>query len=283
MIISDYKIIPIETGRFALDGGAMFGVVPKNLWNKTNPADEQNRIELALRCLLLKSSERIILIDTGIGHKLNEKLSKIYKVDHSAYSLESSLEKSGINRFDVTDVIISHLHFDHTGGTTIQNKGKVELTFPNAKHHIQREQWVWANRPAEKDKASFISDNFKVMDTSGQINFLDGQCIICSGIESQVMYGHTHGMQVIKISDKNQTVLYCSDLIPTASHIPVPWIMAYDNNPLITIEEKKQLLPKIVEENWILFFEHDPFRAAGTVQQTDKGYSLKEEITFNSK
>ncbi len=276
--INDYEIIPIETGRFALDGGAMFGVVPKNLWQRTNPADEQNRIELALRCLLLKGKDKNILIDTGVGEKLHEKLENIYKIDHSQTTLEKTLNSIGIRNEDITDVIISHLHFDHTGGTTKQINGEIELTFPNAIHHVQLEQWDWANSPVAKDKASFITDNFLLMEQQGKLNIINGPGKIADGIEVMVMYGHTPGMQLIKISDESNTLLYCADLFPTTSHIPIPWVMAYDNNPLITIEEKKRLLPQIVKENWILFFEHDPFRVAGTVQQTDKGYSLKEEI-----
>lgn len=278
MKINGYEIIPIETGRFALDGGAMFGVVPKNLWERTNPADDQNRIKLALRCLLLKSKEKNILIDTGIGEKLHEKLKNIYKVDHSQTTLEKTLLENGVKNEDITDVIISHLHFDHTGGTTKKVNDEIKLTFPNAMHHVQLEQWDWANSPAEKDKASFITDNFKKIEDQGKINILNGPGNITDGIEVMVMYGHTPGMQLIKISDESNTLLYCADLFPTTSHIPIPWVMAYDNNPLVTIEEKKRLLPKIVEENWILFFEHDPFRAAGTVKQTEKGFTLKEEV-----
>jgi len=170
MKINDYEIIPIETGRFALDGGAMFGVVPKNLWQRTNPADEQNRIELALRCLLLKGKNKNILIDTGIGEKLNEKLEKIYKVDHSQTKLEKTLSEAGIKNEDITGVIISHLHFDHTGGTTKTNNGDIKLTFPNAMHHVQLEQWEWANNPAEKDQASFITDNFVMLEKQGKLN-----------------------------------------------------------------------------------------------------------------
>lgn len=276
--IGEFQLFSVESGRFALDGGAMFGVVPKNLWNKTNPADEQNRIELALRCLLLKGKDKNILIDTGIGNKLNEKLAKIYKVDHSEFTLLESLAKADLRPNDVTDVVISHLHFDHTGGTTYEKNGEIHLTFPKAQHHIQKEHWDWANSPAEKDNASFIKENFSVIKNHGNLNLLEGPKELYPGIEVLVLYGHTLGMQAVKISDGKHTLLYCADLIPTASHIPIPWVMAYDNNPLITIEEKKRLLPKAVEENWILFFEHDPYRAAGTVHLTDKGYSLKEKV-----
>jgi len=278
MKINGYEIIPIETGRFALDGGAMFGVIPKNLWQRTNPADEQNRIELALRCLLLKGKDKNILIDTGVGDKLHKKLENIYKIDHAKTTLEKTLSDAGIGNEDITEVIISHLHFDHTGGTTKKTNDEIELAFPNAIHHVQLEQWDWANSPAEKDKASFITDNFLLMEQQGKLNIINGPGKITDGIEVMFVYGHTPGMQLIKISDASNTLLYCADLFPTASHIPIPWVMAYDNNPLITIEEKKRLLPKIVEENWILFFEHDPFRAAGTVQKTDKGFSIKEEV-----
>jgi len=278
MQIGNYEVYALETGRFKLDGGAMFGVVPKNLWYRYNPADDQNRIELALRAMLLKSNNRIIIVDNGIGHKLNEKLQKMYAVDFSKYSLEKSLADVGINRKEVTDVILTHLHFDHSGGTTLIENGELKLTFPNATHHIQAEQWNWANSPSEKDRASFFPDNFSLIEKMGKLNLQNGPGEFLPEIEALVMYGHTQGMQLIKVSENEKTIIYCADLIPTASHIPVPWVMAYDNNPLVTLEEKKRLLPQVIKNNWILFFEHDPFRAAGTVQQTEKGFSLKEEI-----
>lgn len=279
MKIGKYEIYPLETGRFALDGGAMFGVVPKTLWEKLNPADERNRINLALRCLLLKSENRLILIDTGIGNKFAEKFRNIYKIDFSTHSLKNSLEKLNINPGDISDVIISHLHFDHAGGTTIKAEDKLYLTFPNATHHIQHEQWDWALNPTQKDKASFLEDDFLLLQEYGKLNKLSGPSEIFPGIELIVMYGHTQGMQIVKISDQTNTMLYCSDLIPTASHIPVPWVMAYDNNPLITMNEKSRLLQVIADEKWILFFEHDPLRQAATVKLTDKGYKIDEDIS----
>jgi glyoxylase-like metal-dependent hydrolase (beta-lactamase superfamily II) len=278
--IGDFNLYSIETGRFALDGGAMFGVVPKNLWEKTNPADSNNRISLALRSLLLESGNKLILIDTGIGTKFDEKFSKIYDVDFSNYSLDNSLKKDGFSRTDITDIIISHLHFDHAGGTTILNNGDLELAFPNAIHHVQGEHWDWALNPSEKDRASFIKNDFLLLENKGKINRLSGPMELYPGIELLVMYGHTQGMQLIKVSDSDNTVLYCSDLIPTASHIPVPWVMAYDNNPLITINEKNRLLPIAVDEKWILFFEHDPFRTASTVETSEKGFQMRDEITL---
>lgn len=254
MKIGNYELISIETGRFALDGGAMFGVVPKNLWEKTNPSDSNNRISLALRSLLLKSENRLILIDTGIGYKFVEKLIKIYNIDFSEYSLEKSLAKYNFSNDDITDVIITHLHFDHAGGITFLNKGNIKMTFPNAMHHVQGEHWDWALHPSEKDKTSFMKNDFSLLEHKKKLNRLPGPTELFPGIELLVMYGHTQSMQIVKIYDSENTVLYCADLIPTASHIPVPWVMAYDNNPLITMNEKNRLLPQVVREGWILFF-----------------------------
>ncbi len=278
MKIGAYEVFTIETGYVSLDGGAMFGVVPKVLWSKTNPADELNRIVLAMRTMVIRGNNRLILVDTGVGHKLSEKLSKIYNVDHKKHDLEKDLQAHGLAVDDFTDVIITHLHFDHTGGATAMRNGKVQPTFPNAKYYVQAEQWYWANNPSEKDRASYMPENFKPIEEAGQLVQLDGPKELFPGIEVLVMFGHTHGMQLVKISDGRQTLLYCADLMPTASHIPLPYIMAYDNNPLITLEEKKRLLPQAVKENWILIFEHDPFRAAGRVIEDDKGFRLGEEI-----
>ena len=278
MKIGDYDISTMETGSISLDGGAMFGVVPKTLWQKTNPADELNRIKLALRIMVLRSKDRLIVVDTGVGNKLNEKLSKIYNVDYSIYNLHSELQKKGIKANDVTDVIITHLHFDHVGGATYYDNGELKLTFPNAIHHIQGEQWHWGTEPSEKDRASYMPENYLPIQEQGKLNELPGPGTLYPGIDLLVMYGHTHGMQLPKIYDSKNTLLYCADLIPTASHIPLPYIMGYDNYPMNTLEEKRRILPQAVDENWILAFEHDPFREAGTIEHTDKGFKLKEEI-----
>lgn len=278
MKIENYNLFSVETGSFALDGGAMFGVVPKNLWEKTNPSDSNNRISLALRSLLLESDNQLILIDTGIGYKFEEKFSEIYNIEFSEYSLEKSLDKYNFSRTDITDVIITHLHFDHAGGTTFLNNGNLELTFPNAIHHVQGEHWDWALNPSEKDRTSFIKNDFLLIEQKEKLNKLPGPMELFPGIELLVMYGHTPGMQIVKISGSKNTFLYCSDLIPTASHIPVPWVMAYDNNPLTTMNEKNQLLPQAAKEGWILFYEHDPFREASTVLSSDKGFRMKDKI-----
>ncbi len=278
MKIGPYEIFTVHTGFVSLDGGAMFGVVPKVLWSKTNPADELNRIQLALRTLVIKGEGRIIIVDAGVGTKMNEKLQKIYNVNHQKHDLEQGLAQKGIRFDQITDVIITHLHFDHVGGATFLDNGQLKPTFPNAKYYVQGEQWYWANNPSEKDRASYMPENFKPIEEAGQLVELDGPKELFPGIEVLVMYGHTHGMQLPKISDGKTTLLYCADLIPTASHIPLPYIMAYDNNPMITLQEKKRLLPQAVKENWILVFEHDPFRPAGTVVETEKGFKLGEEV-----
>ncbi len=278
MQIGQYEVFTVESGYVWLDGGAMFGVVPKVLWSKTNPADELNRIQLALRTMVIKGDRRLILVDSGVGHKMNEKLQKIYNVDQTEHDLEKDLLKHGIHPEDVTDVIITHLHFDHVGGATTIRDGKLQPTFPNAKYYVQGEQWYWANHPSEKDRASYMPENFKPIEEAGQLVELEGPKELFPGIQVLVMYGHTHGMQLVKVYDEQTTLLYCADLMPTASHIPLPYIMAYDNNPLITLEEKKRLLPQAVQENWILVFEHDPFRVAGRVVETDKGFQLGEEV-----
>ncbi|MGD9899606.1 MAG: MBL fold metallo-hydrolase [Calditrichaceae bacterium] len=279
--IGDYEIFTIETGYASLDGGAMFGIIPKTLWDKTNPADEYNRIRLALRTLVIKGNDRTILVDAGVGTKMNDKLSKIYGVDQSVHELHKGLAQNGLSAEDITDVIVTHLHFDHIGGATyFDQDGKLQLTFPNATFYVQGEQWSWANNPSEKDRASYMPENYQPILDAGKLRELSGPMELFPGIELLVVFGHTHGMQLPKISDGNKTLLYCADLIPTASHIPLPYIMGYDNNPLATLAEKKRILPKAVEGNWILVFEHDPFRAAGTVELTDKGYRLKEEVAL---
>ena len=280
MKIGPYEILTVESGYAWLDGGAMFGVIPKVLWNKTNPADDLNRIQLALRTMVIKSDDKIILVDTGVGQKMNEKLSKIYNVDHSKFELVKGLAEKGIQPEDITDVIVTHLHFDHVGGATYYDGEILKLTFPNATYHVQGEQWYWANNPSIKDRASYMPENFKPIEETGKLNELNGPGELFPGIEMLVMYGHTSGMQLPKISDGETTLFYCADLMPTTSHIPLPFILGYDNNPFVTLEEKKRILPHAVAENWILVFEHDPYRVACTVEETEKGFKMKEEVTL---
>ncbi|KAF0153000.1 MAG: beta-lactamase domain-containing protein [Ignavibacteria bacterium] len=278
MTIGPYKLDIIETGSFALDGGAMFGVVPKLFWQMTNPPDELNRITLNARNLLLSAENQNILIDTGIGNFWDEKFNRIYGVDYSEFSQQKSFEKAGVDPEKVTDVILTHLHFDHTGGSTYLKDGNWLPTFPNAVYHIQKKHFEWAINPSEKDKASFIKERFMPLMNEGILKLWEDS-EFNDYVELIVVNGHTFNQQLVKISDSSNTVLYCGDLIPTSSHIPVPYVMGYDLQPLITLNEKKDLLPKASEENWYLFFEHDSFAVASTVTKNERGFAVKEKLT----
>ncbi|MCX7877220.1 MAG: MBL fold metallo-hydrolase [Ignavibacteria bacterium] len=278
MKIGEYKLYSVQTGLFKLDGGAMFGVVPKPLWSKTNPSDDRNRIDMCMRALLLISDKKKILIDNGAGNKLNDKLKDIYAIDHNEFTLEKELGRYGLTADEITDVIITHLHFDHAGGSTKLNEnGEAVPAFPNAVYHIQEKHWQWALNPTERDKASFFPENYLPVEKNHQLKKYSGDTEFDEFISFYVLNGHSPGMQIVKISDKENTLLYAADLFPTSSHIPLPYIMAYDLFPLTTLEEKKKFLPKITEENWILFFEHDPFTETCHVIKTDKGFSIVEK------
>ena len=252
--IADYEIHAIDTGRFRLDGGAMFGVIPKVLWSKTNPPDDKNRIELALRTLLLDDGEKRILIDTGIGTKFDKKHAKIYGIDHDRLNLDVELEKVGYAREDISDVFLTHLHFDHAGGTTYRKNGKLSLTFPKATYHVEKSHWEWAQKPSKRDKASFLGENYRLMAESGVLNLFDGdKDHLFDNTTILKVHGHTPHMSLLKIQDKSQQLLYCADLIPTASHIPLPFIMGYDLNALQTLKEKEEILLQAYQEDWILF------------------------------
>lgn len=260
----------------------MFGVVPKPLWSKTNPADERNRIDMCMRTLLLVSDKKKILIDNGIGYKMSEKLNDIYGVDHSQFTLEKELFKLGLLPEDITDVILTHLHFDHAGGSTyIDDDGKLKLTFPNAVHHLQEKHWDWAINPSERDKASFMPENFLLINEKGNLNLLNGSSSFDEHIEAIVINGHTPSQQMVKISDGNETVLFAGDLLPMASHVHVPFIMGYDLFPLTTVDEKKKYLPMAAAENWKIVFEHDPYTELCTIGKTDKGFFIKDKTIFN--
>lgn len=281
MKISNYEIHPIETGRFGLDGGAMFGIVPKPLWSKTNPADERNRIELAARAMLIIGNGRKIIVDNGNGTKFSEKQFDIYKLNMSQYDLKKSLAQYRLTTSDITDVILTHLHFDHAGGSTYRENGELKPTFPNAKYYVQKAHWEHANNPSEKDRGSFMPDDFLPLKAHGVLEFVDGEGMLFPNVEVLVMNGHTTALQLPKISDGKTTLLYCCDLFPTTSHIPLPYIMAYDLRPLTTLEEKRKILSQAYEENWLFFFEHDPKVIAGTVKPSEKGFVLDKSIMID--
>jgi len=273
----------IDTGFFKLDGGAMFGVVPKSIWQRTNPADENNLCNWAMRCLLIEDGDRLILIDTGMGNKQDAKFFSYYYPSGSA-SLLSSLKDKGFSPEDVTDVFLTHLHFDHCGGGTVWNSDRSQVLplFPNAKYWTHPDHWQWATQPNAREKASFLKENLLPMQESGQLNFTN-----ISGAspfpQFDIVYvnGHTDKMMLPKIRYKEHTLLYMADLIPSIGHLPIPYVMGYDTRPLLTIEEKTTILQECADNNYILFLEHDSVNECCTVQQTEKGVRLKETFALS--
>jgi glyoxylase-like metal-dependent hydrolase (beta-lactamase superfamily II) len=281
MQIGKYEVHRIDAGRYKLDGGAMFGVVPRTLWQKENPPDEKNRILMALNTLLLIGEGRIILIDTGAGTKFNEKFQEIYAIDYSKSSLIKSLAALNIQPENITDVIITHLHFDHAGGATYYDeKGDIHLQFPNAVHYVQKKQLEWARKKFPKDRASYLSENIEPLLNSGKVTILEGPAINIPEIKLILSDGHTVAQQLVLIDGKHTRLLYAADMIPTTAHIPLPWVMSYDLQPVVTIEEKEKILEKAIREGWLLFFEHDPRVYCGLVEKGDKGYQLKKAVSL---
>ncbi len=280
MNIGPYEIHSLETGHFALDGGAMFGIVPWVFWSKTNPPDERRRIDLAARCLLVRGNGKTILVDDGNGTKWNDKLKDIYKLDNAQHDIVRSLKQHGLTPDDITDVILTHLHFDHAGGSTTRENGTVVPTFRNAKYYVQKKHWELAQNPTEKDRGSFMREDYLPLIEHGALEFVDGEFEIFPGIELIVCNGHTMAQQLPKISDGKTSILFCCDLFPTVSHLPYPYVMAYDVRPLVTIEEKKNILPRAYEEKWILFFEHDPNTEAVTVKSGEKAFVIDQKVTL---
>lgn len=280
MRIGNYSVHPIETGRFALDGGAMFGVVPKNLWNRTNPADEQNRITLAMRCILLIADNgRKILIDNGLGHKYNDRFASMYRIDHSQFTLDKSLIALGLSTDDITDVILTHLHFDHAGGSTKTDvNGNVVPTFKNAQYYVQKKHYEYGLKASEKDRASFLKQDFQPLIESEKLNLIDEAGQLFANIRFFIAHGHSPYQQLPIISDGKTTIFFCGDLMPTKTHVSVPYVMAYDNQPLVSIDEKKTILSQAVNDRWFLFFEHDPDTAIGSILKDEKGYRFGEKI-----
>jgi glyoxylase-like metal-dependent hydrolase (beta-lactamase superfamily II) len=271
MTIGSYTVSLIETGDFRLDGGSMFGVVPKVLWSRTNPADEQNRIAMTMHCLLVEGNGKKILVDTGVGHKEKDSFLEIYAVDFSRHTLENSLAVRGIQPQDITDVILSHLHFDHCGGSTVLEDGRAVPRFPNARHHVQRRHFEHALHPTERDRASFFPHNYLPLREAGLLDLVDGDTELFPGIQLMVAEGHTPAMQTVKIQSGEQTVWFAADVIPMSAHVPLPYIMGYDLFPLTTLEEKKRWLPQALAEKWIIVYEHDPVLWASRITANERG------------
>jgi glyoxylase-like metal-dependent hydrolase (beta-lactamase superfamily II) len=261
----------IDTGYFKLDGGAMFGVVPKQIWNKLNPADENNLCTWAMRCLLIEDSDRLILVDTGIGDKQDVKFLNHYNL-HGNDTLDSSLKKAGFHRDDITDVFLTHLHFDHCGGSILrQADGKLVPAFSNATYWSNERHWKWATEPNAREKASFLKENIVPISESGQLQFIPEGQGFNSKIDIHYAYGHTDSMMLPKISYKDKTIVYMADLLPSLAHIPLPYVMAYDMFPLTTLNEKKAFLTNAISKGEILFFEHDPRVECCLLEETEKG------------
>ncbi|WP_127023432.1 MBL fold metallo-hydrolase [Flagellimonas beolgyonensis] len=280
-------LYPIETGNFKLDGGAMFGVVPKSIWNRTNPADNNNMIDIAARCLLIEDGDRLILIDNGLGNKQSEKFFGYYYLwgDHS---LDKSLKQAGFHRDDITDVFMTHLHFDHCGGSIQWNKDRTgyEPAFKNARFWTNEEHWEWATKPNPREKASFLKENLLPMQESGHLYFVDrkGRQHLDSselGFGIHFMDGHTDKQMLPHINYKGKTLVFVADLIPTVGHIPLPYVMGYDTRPLLTMAEKDIFLKNAAQNNWLLFFEHDAHNQLCSLKETEKGIRLDQLYTFN--
>ena len=292
------QLYPIEAGNFKLDGGAMFGVVPKSLWSRTNPADSNNMIDIAARCLLIENGKRLTLIDTGMGNKQSDKFFGYY-FPWGDHTLEKSLKKHGFHRDDITDVFMTHLHFDHCGGSVEWNKDNTgyETAFKNAKYWSNQHHWDWATKPNRREKASFLKENILPIQESGQLEFVsDAHRSISSEkgnnkldfseaneLDFDLFFadGHTDKQMIPHINYKGKTIVFMADLLPTAGHLPIPFVMGYDTRPLLTLPEKELFLNKAADHNYYLFLEHDAHNQIITVKHTEKGVRLNKSFTFN--
>jgi glyoxylase-like metal-dependent hydrolase (beta-lactamase superfamily II) len=271
----------INTGYFKLDGGAMFGVVPKSIWQNLNPADENNMCKWALRCLLIEDGNRLILIDNGMGDKQDAKFFSHYYL-HGDDTLEKSLDVLGFSKDDITDVFLTHLHFDHCGGSIVRANDKLVPAFKNAVYWSNERHWKWATEPNDREKASFLTENIIPIMESGQLKFIESSAAAFPDqLAVRQVFGHTEAMMLPQINYKGRTIIYMADLLPSAAHIPLPYVMAYDMFPLTTLNEKKSFLTEAQQNDYVLFFEHDPLLECCTLQMTEKGIRLKESFKLS--
>ena len=280
------RLYSIEAGNFKLDGGAMFGVVPKTLWERTNPADEKNRIDMATRCLLVEDEDQLILIDTGMGNKQGESFFRHYGL-WGNYSLERSLAEAGFHPDDITDVFFTHLHFDHCGGAIHKtSSGALIPAFKNALFWVHKSHWDWATHPNAREKASFLSENIKPLEESGQLRFIEGQGPLILKtpfpFSIQLIDGHTEKQMLPLLEYQGQQILYAADLIPTVGHLPVPYVMGYDTRPLLSLQEKELILQQLLKKEALLFLQHDPHHELISLQSTEKGIRMRNHFKFKS-
>ena len=277
MHIGRFKITPLEFGRFRLDGGAMFGVVPRVLWEKAHPADENNTIDMVMRAMLIETSDRKILVDTGFGEGRTEKFRKIFSFQGSDTFVDDALAAAEVSRHQITDIIITHLHFDHNGGSTANKYNDPKPAFPNARFYIQKRQLEHARSGLERDRASYLPEDFEPLIDAGVVEIVDGEWQLMDGIDIIICNGHTPAMQLVRIRDAGRTLVYAADLIPLAVQFNLAWIMAYDLYPVTTLEETKRILKQAVADDWTFFFEHDPQWITAKPVMTDKGgFTLKQ-------
>ena len=276
------QLYTIDTGYFKLDGGAMFGVVPKVLWSRTNPADENNLCPWAMRSLLIEDGDRLILIDNGIGDKQDDKFLKHYYL-HGDVNLHSSLSKHGFSADDVTDVFLTHLHFDHCGGSVKWNKDKTgfEMAFKNAKYWTNKKHWQWATVPNDREKASFLKDNIIPIKESGHLNFVEQEKNIFNNFDALFVNGHTESQMIPHITYKDKTIVFAADLLPSSGHIPLPYVMGYDTKPLVTLTEKEKFLNEAAEREYIIFLQHDNYSECCSLQKTEEGVRLKDTFSLS--
>lgn len=282
--IGPFTLYSIETGRFKLDGGAMFGVVPKTLWSRHIEVDDNNRIPMAMRCLLIKSENtgKVYLVDNGCGTKFNKKMEGIYGLDHDHSNLLNSLDAHGFSPDDITDIIFSHLHFDHCGGTTFYNdEGDIEHTFKNATYHVTEKHWQTATNPNAREKASFLSPNIEPIGNSKRLHLVKENHEYENGLSAIAVNGHTISQQLPKIQANGNTIVFMADLLPTHIHVPLPWVMGYDMYPVQTLKEKEHILDRAVKENWYLFLEHDASEEVIQIDKKDSKYAVVNRLNLD--
>jgi len=282
--LGPFTLYTVETGRFKLDGGAMFGVVPKTLWSRHIEVDDKNRIPMAMRCLLIESENtgKLYLVDNGCGTKFGDKMESIYGLDHTHSNLHDSLAAHGFSPDDVTDLILSHLHFDHCGGTTYyDDSGEIQHTFTNAAYHVTERHWETATHPNAREKASFLKENIRPIKESGRLNLVDEHHTYEEGLSAIPVSGHTISQQLPKIEAENKTVVFAADLLPTHVHVPLPWIMGYDMYPTQTLKEKEEILEQSVEEEWYFFLEHDATEELIQVDRKSGKYAVGNKLKLS--